>query len=76
MADLTTEELLEIKEIFDKFDINDNDSIEWQEFCSMVDELGVELTLKDKTLVFDKVDSNHSGMISLEEFTACWKKRD
>ncbi len=76
MSDLTEDELVEIKKIFEKYDTNDNDSIDWNEFCAMVDELEVELTLKDKTLVFDKVDANHSGMISFDEFTTCWKKRD
>ncbi len=76
MSDLTGDELIEIKKIFKKYDTNDNDSIDWQEFCTMVDELEVELTLKDKTLVFDKVDANHSGMISFDEFAVCWKKRD
>jgi Ca2+-binding EF-hand superfamily protein len=74
MSDLTTDELVEIKKIFEKYDIDDNDTIDWEEFCAMVDDLDVELTLKDRTVVFDKVDANHSGMISFEEFTACWKK--
>lgn len=76
MSDLTADELVEIKKIFEKYDTNDNDSMDWQEFCHMVDELDVELTLKDRTVVFDKVDANHSGMISFDEFVACWKKRD
>ncbi len=76
MSDLTKDELVEIKKIFEQFDTNDNDSIDWNEFCKMVDELDVDLTLKDKTLVFDEIDANHSGMISFEEFAACWKRRD
>jgi Ca2+-binding EF-hand superfamily protein len=76
MSDLTADELVEIKKIFEKYDVDDNDTIDWEEFCAMVDDLGVELTLKDRTVVFDKVDSNHSGMISFDEFTTCWKKRD
>jgi Ca2+-binding EF-hand superfamily protein len=76
MSDLTEEQLVEIKKIFSKYDVDDNDTIDWGEFCKMVDEQDVELSLKDKTVVFDKMDANHSGMISFEEFTVCWKKRD
>lgn len=76
MSDLTKDELAEIKKIFDQFDTNDNDSIDWNEFSMMVDKLDVDLTLKDKTIVFDEIDANHSGMISFKEFAACWKKRD
>ena len=76
MSDLTTDELVEIQKMFKKYDTNDNDTIDWQEFCNMVDELGIELTLKDRTIVFDRVDTNHSGMINFDEFVACWKKSD
>jgi Ca2+-binding EF-hand superfamily protein len=76
MSDLTISELAEIKKIFQKYDVDDNDTIDWEEFCNMVDDLDVELTLQDKTVVFDKVDTNHSGMINFEEFVECWKKRD
>lgn len=76
MSDLTVDELAEIKKIFAKYDVDDNDTIDWEEFCNMVDELDVELSLKDRTIVFNKVDTNHSGMISFDEFAACWKKRN
>jgi Ca2+-binding EF-hand superfamily protein len=76
MSELTEEQLIEIKKIFDQYDVDDNGIIDWEEFCNMADELDTELSLKDKTVVFDKMDANHSGMISFEEFTVCWKKRD
>ncbi|MBL1142705.1 MAG: EF-hand domain-containing protein [Proteobacteria bacterium] len=75
MSDLTEDELVEIKKIFAKYDVDDNDTIDWEEFCNMVDELDIEVSLKDRTIVFDKVDTNHSGMINFEEFVECWKNK-
>ena len=75
MSEFTENELVEIKKIFEKYDVDDNDTIDWEEFCNMVDDLDVELTLQDKAVVFDKVDSNHTGMISFDEFLTCWKKQ-
>lgn len=74
MSELTENDLTEIKKIFQKYDLDDNDTIDWEEFCKMVDDLDVDLSIQDKAVVFDKVDANHTGMISFDEFLTCWKK--
>lgn len=65
----------EIDDVFKQFDKNDNDTIEWEEFRQMIDQLGDNLSLEQKAALFDEIDSNHSGMISFSEFCAWWQKR-
>ena len=75
MNDISDDELAKIKEIFVKYDVNDNDTLSWDEFCKMIDDLEPGVTLSEKPAVFDKADSNHTGMISLDEFVAWWSER-
>ena len=76
MSKLSTDELVEIKKIFERFDTNDNDTLEWEEFCKMVDEMGVEVGIEQRAKIYDKLDANHTGMVSFEEFVKIWEKKD
>lgn len=75
MSKLSEEKLVEIKKLFEKFDTNDNDVIDWNEFCSMVEELGIEISLEQKTRIYDKLDANHTGMVNFEEFVRIWEEK-
>ena len=76
MAGTPDNEQDKIREIFDKYDKNDNDTIEWDEFCVMIDELmEIQKTLEEKCELFKEIDTNKSGMISLDEFTNWWEKK-
>ena len=75
MNDISDEDLTKIKEIFVKYDINDNDTLSWDEFCKMTDDLDSGVSLVEKTDAFRKVDTNNTGMISFEEFVAWWTSR-
>ena len=63
-----------IRALFNSIDKDDNDTIEWDEFCSMIDELVADKTLDEKTRLFAEIDTNNTGMISFEEFCEWWKK--
>ena len=76
MSKLSSEKLVEIKKLFDKFDTNENDTLDWDEFCNMVDEMDIEVSIEQKAKIYDKLDSNHTGMISFEEFTRIWEEKD
>ncbi len=62
-----------IREIFEKYDVDDNGTIDWDEFRLLVDELKQDVSLKDKAAQFDDADANNSGMISFQEFQQWWK---
>lgn len=64
-----------IRELFQKYDINGNDTLEWNEFCTMIDELLDNKTLQEKTGIFREIDTNNSGMISFDEFKSWWLKQ-
>ena len=76
MTDTPDNEQGKIEELFKKYDTNDNDTIEWNEFCDMIDELlEIKKTLEEKTELFREIDTNNSGMISLDEFSNWWEKK-
>jgi len=72
MAQLTEEAL---RKIFNKYDLNNNGTLSWDEFCPMLDDLLGKKTLEEKCIAFNLVDSNRSGMISFEEFAEWWGKQ-
>ncbi len=76
MSEISMSELVEIKKIFEKYDTDNSDKIDWEEFCNMVDDLEVTVSPVGRTIVFNKIDSNHSGMINFEEFVECWKIKE
>ncbi len=75
MTEDNQNELDRARECFDRWDKDANGTIDWDEFCQMLDELSVGISLEEKTLAFHLVDLNHTGLISCEEFSAWWLKR-
>ena len=72
---MTDDKQKELLDIFDKYDKDQNDTIDWDEFCIMVDDLIGDQTLEDKSLAFHLIDTDHTGQISFEEFAAWWGKQ-
>ncbi len=73
MSDLSKGELVEIKKLFDRFDLDGNETIDWEEFCNLVEELNIEISIESRAKIFDIIDSNNTGMIAFEEFAEIWK---
>lgn len=76
MSKLSTDELVEIKKIFDQFDTDDNDTLDWDEFCKMVDSMDIDVSIEQRAKIYDKLDANHTGMVSFEEFARIWENKD
>ncbi len=72
---LETGPVSELEDIFRQFDKNDNDTIEWDEFRQMIDQLQSGMDLQEKLELFEEIDSNRTGMISFAEFREWWKRR-
>jgi Ca2+-binding EF-hand superfamily protein len=70
-----TDKLEDVKKLFRKCDTNNNGTIEWDEFCAVLDKLIGEKTLLEKSEIFGQIDTNNSGMISFDEFCAWWEKQ-
>lgn len=75
MSEISDEKLQELKKIFDDCDKDNNDRIDWDEFCCMLDKLLGGKTLEEKTLAFNLVDTNHNGAVSFDEFCEWWGKQ-
>ena len=69
-----SEKVEKIRKLFNAIDKDDNDTIEWDEFCSMTNELVANMSLEDKTRIFAEIDTNRTGMISFQEFSDWWEK--
>ena len=76
MSKLSSAKLIEIKKLFDKFDTNDNDTLDWDEFCRMVDGMNIEVSIEQRAKIYDKLDANHTGMVSFEEFAKIWEDNE
>ncbi len=76
MTDPTASNIADIRKIFDKYDSDGNETLGWDEFCLVLDELDSTIQLTQKTVLFDKVDKNHTGMISFDEFFSWWQDRN
>ncbi len=74
MSNLSDDILVEIKKLFDRYDTDDNEIIDWDEFRNMVDELDIDISLENKAKIFNIIDANHTGMINFEEFAKIWEK--
>jgi len=75
MPEYSQEKLNELKKVFDQFDKDENSTIDWDEFCCMVDQLVGDQTLEEKAMAFQLIDTDHSGQINFEEFCAWWGKQ-
>jgi Ca2+-binding EF-hand superfamily protein len=75
MSETPEEKITELRKVFDKFDKDENSTIDWDEFCVMVDELVGDQNLEEKSLAFHLIDTDHSGQISFEEFCAWWGRQ-
>ena len=72
---MNQEQLDKARELFKKYDKNGNGNIDWDEFCVLMDELRSDMSIEEKSLAFHLVDTNHSGMISFEEFIEWWSNQ-
>ena len=75
MIKSTENDLHDLRETFERYDRNGNGSLDWDEFCLLLDEIIGDMPLDEKSLAFHLVDSNHTGMITFQEFVDWWQGR-
>jgi calmodulin len=59
------------------FDFNDRDGdhrLTLSEFLQFMANLDPEMTAEESRIGFDEIDTNHDGVITLEEFRAWWRE--
>ena len=72
MKDLSTTELAELREAFDKYDSNGDGWIVGAEFDQLLRALDYDISADECLLAFELTDSDGDGSISFEEFMGWW----
>lgn len=60
----------ELRRNFAVCDENQDGNIQYDEFASLMSNLGADMTATECTIGFAEIDSNKDGVISLNEFVA------
>lgn len=76
MGQLTSEQLDQLRDVFDQFDADDDGHIDQDEFVKLLDHLGAELTPKEAVIGFSLIDVDENGTIEFGEFAAWWAEQD
>jgi Ca2+-binding EF-hand superfamily protein len=71
-ANLTEEQLDELRESFDYNDRDGDGRIQLGEFVEMLDELEAEMSEAEAQTGFKDIDTNDDGFIDFAEFCAWW----
>ena len=72
MKDLSTIELAELRQTFDKVDSNGDGWIGGKEFAALLHALDQDLSEDECLLAFEATDGDGDGSISFEEFIGWW----
>ena len=73
MTDFTKEEIVRIKQIFNQFDKNKNNTIEKNELATLAIALNNSLSRAELQDFFKEFDKDNSSTITWEEFIEYWK---
>ena len=75
MTRYTDEELDEIKENFDHFDLDSNGLIDYAEFARLIEALDGDMPSEEIRIGFKEVDSDGDGLIDFDEFFQWWAEQ-
>ena len=70
---MTSDELADAEEMFDEFDADGDQRIDFTEFSLLLDNLGAEVPLAQRRNRFNAIDSDHDGAIDRREFLEWWR---
>jgi Ca2+-binding EF-hand superfamily protein len=71
----TPEEFEELKENFEFNDLDNDGSIEFDEFVNMLTNMEAQMSPDEARIGFQSIDTNNDGVIELDEFIEWWRSR-
>ena len=72
MAQLSSDQLAELRETFEYNDRDGDGRIELDEFVEMLYELESDISDREAKIGFADIDTNDDGLIDFEEFVTWW----
>ena len=72
---LSPEEREELEENFEFNDLDNDGSIEFDEFVNMMTNMDAQMSVDEARIGFQAIDTNNDGVIGLEEFIDWWGSR-
>jgi Ca2+-binding EF-hand superfamily protein len=72
---LSPEEREELEENFQFNDLDNDGSIEFDEFVNMMTNMDAQMSVDEARIGFQSIDTNNDGVIELEEFIEWWRGR-
>ncbi len=73
---MSSDDIAEIREIFDFYDEDRNGTIDRAEFAHLCRALDSGFSDEELAIGLDHIDRNHNGVIEFGEFAAWWRDRD
>lgn len=72
---MSSDDISEIREIFDYYDEDHNGVIDRSEFGHLCRALDPDFSDEELAIGLDIIDRNHNGVIEFREFAAWWRDR-
>lgn len=72
---LSPEEREELEETFQFNDLDNDGSIEFDEFVNMLTNMEAQMSPSEARIGFQSIDTNNDGVIELDEFIEWWSSR-
>jgi len=74
MAELTPEELQQLRRTFESFDLNHDGFIDLNEFHALLLKLERDVTQGEALLDFEEADTEGDGYVGFKEFVVWWTR--
>lgn len=75
MPEFDDEDYEELENLFDLNDSDSNGSIDFGEFCQLLNDLGADMSPAELEVGFNDIDTDGSGEIEFDEFSDWWRER-
>ncbi len=62
----------DIRDLFNDYDADNDGTIDFTEFCALLDAMNSDIQVEARRVAFDVVDTDGNGQIEFGEFCSWW----